>query len=64
MTNPLLGDGEFLLWLKDRLTCVYKESPDADFVKRLERIAVKHMAVDKIAAMIDSAGEVARKTNA
>lgn len=31
-------DGEFLGWLRDRLVHVYKESPNTDFVLRLEKI--------------------------
>ena len=33
-------DRDLLMWLKDRLVKIYKESPNADFVLRLEAIAI------------------------
>jgi hypothetical protein len=33
-----MTDSEFLLWLRDRLVVVYKESANVDFVQRLNRI--------------------------
>lgn len=37
-----MTDSQFLSWLRDRLIFVYGESPNVDFVLRLERI-VKEM---------------------
>lgn len=34
-----MSDKEFLLWLRDRLVFVYKESPNTDFVLKLTKIA-------------------------
>lgn len=33
-----MNDIEFLKWIRDRLVHVYKESPNTDFVQRLERV--------------------------
>lgn len=32
-------DKAFLLWLRDRLVNIYHESPNVDFVQRLEELA-------------------------
>lgn len=34
-----MKDREFLIWLKDRLVHVYGESPNVDFVHKLDKIA-------------------------
>lgn len=33
-----MNDTEFLRWIRDRLVHVYKESPNTDFVLRLDKI--------------------------
>jgi len=30
------GDTMYLCWMKERLTCVYKESPNVDFVQTID----------------------------
>lgn len=42
-----MSDYEFLAWLYDRLTLVYHESPNMDFVQRLRKI-VEGMAPEVI----------------
>lgn len=37
-----MSDAEYLRWLRDRLIYVYSESPNCDYVKRLERI-IEHL---------------------
>lgn len=34
-----MTDAKFLEWLADRLATEYKESPNADFIHKLRRIA-------------------------
>lgn len=36
----MLTDRQFLLWLRDRLEYIYHESPNVDFVTKLEDIAM------------------------
>ena len=40
-----MDDVEFLTWLRHRLVNVYDESPNVDFVKRLEEIIEKQMLI-------------------
>ena len=46
-----MTDHEFLAWLYDRLTLVYHESPNMDFVRRLRRV------VDNYAPRVCADGE-------
>ena len=38
MSKNKMSDKAFLTWLKDRLIIVYHESPNADFIIRLDEI--------------------------
>lgn len=35
------SDGDFLMWIRNRLVNVYGESPNTDFVLRLQQISEK-----------------------
>jgi hypothetical protein len=37
-----MGDREFLAWIRDRLVHVYGESPNVDFIRRLDQIISAH----------------------
>jgi hypothetical protein len=39
-----MNDNEFLQWLQDRIINVYGESPNTDFVLRLEEIRKRYWA--------------------
>jgi len=38
-----MTDYQFLNWLADRLTHVYGESENVDFVQRLRKMAISHL---------------------
>ncbi len=43
-TQAYLTDAEFLRWIRDRLVHVYNESPNVDFVHRLNAIIAAQSA--------------------
>jgi hypothetical protein len=43
-----MTDHDFLMWLSDRLTEVYHESPNVDFVQKLKKIAKTHKRYDAV----------------
>lgn len=43
-----MNDEQFLSWLRDRLVNVYNESPNVDFVLRLEKIIKRESARQKL----------------
>lgn len=51
-------DGKFLDWLADRLVDVYHESPNVDFVQKLQRIAKKVRRLDA-----KRSGDISRKSS-